>query len=340
MMSNKQTLEALIKERLAETTKDIFALFEQAAAEYQREIDRLKMVIEAKQQPPCSSSPQCRPEAKPQPHGHEQSAGLLVLKQETELLVKEEDVSQILISNVAPSEDSAEAVPEPSEQSLEPDWLSEEEEEEMEEDSDVDSPAGPLETRQTKKTFRCPVCNKRFTQLKGMKLHMRRAHVDEEPLTAAEYCGDKSVLSAADEEPGPFVCSVCKVNFRYRFSLETHMRKHTGGNPFYCIVCVRAFANHYDYIWHIKRVHSPENPYKCSVCSRALKNSRNFKSHMMTHTGERPFRCSVCGRGFLQTGNLKYHMLTHTGEKPFSCSDCGARYTSKQNLMNHKKANH
>ena len=334
MISNKQTLEALIKERLAETTKDIFALFEQAAAEYQREIDRLKKVIEAKQEPPCSSGSPCRPEAAPQPHGHERPAGLLVCKEETEPLVKEEDMSHILITNVEPPDNTEEELPEASYQSLGPDWLSEEEEEEEEEeeDSDTDSHAS--------KTFRCPVCNKRFTQVKGMKLHMRRAHVDEEPLAAAEYCTEKSVFSRADDEPGPFVCSVCKVNFRHRFSLEAHMRKHTGGNPFYCIVCVRAFANHYDYIWHIKKVHSPENPYKCSVCSRALKNSRNFKSHMMTHTGERPFRCSVCGRGFLQTGNLKYHMLTHTGEKPFSCSDCGVRYTSKQNLMNHRKANH
>uniref|UniRef100_A0A8C6SEA3 C2H2-type domain-containing protein n=1 Tax=Neogobius melanostomus TaxID=47308 RepID=A0A8C6SEA3_9GOBI len=305
MPSNK-ILKLMINERLSEAADGIFALFEQSIAEYQREIVRLKSASEAKPEVALLRT-------RTAGHIHEENTISFLCKEETEQLTITE--AHMQITNVQTIDNGEESQPYGQQQRVKREGPEasggaethnsfEPTSEFEEKDSDADSEEFSFGSDAPKKPFSCSVCRKRFSQKRGLKMHVKKAHTSEKPLSSAECMAqlDSEQHSQPDVESKdrPFSCTVCKRQFKLKFTLEAHMRSHAGGDPFYCSVCVASFPNHIDFTGHIKTA---------------------------------PYSCPVCGRGFLQKGNLKYHMFTHTGEKPFSCSECGARYTSKQNLM-------
>lgn len=351
-MFNKEMLQGLIHERLSEAAGEIFSLFEQAVAEYQREIDRLKNVSEAKRVVVDFRDPQATlggaQETQTEIQESENSMGSFNCKEEAELVViKEEDEPQMQITT------RDELQPRGQQQKANSEVVSGEAETEKSFESEEEgSDMSNVESDAAKKPFSYSVRNKAFPKI---KIQMKRTLKDKRRVTTLESNQTFNHVIPEMESPGhsqqpcgspdiarPFSCTICQRRFKLKITQEAHMRAHAGGNPCSCAECGITFKKQSYLINHVYRVHTTTNekPIQCTLCSKGFVHANAFKVHMDSHTGERPFRCALCGKGFTQKGTLKRHMVTHTGEKPYNCSVCGKDYSTKQNLTNHMAKNH
>uniref|UniRef100_UPI0035901392 zinc finger and SCAN domain-containing protein 20-like n=1 Tax=Myxine glutinosa TaxID=7769 RepID=UPI0035901392 len=117
-----------------------------------------------------------------------------------------------------------------------------------------------LRNHTMKKSHKCPVCGKCFTEKSRVRLHMK-SHMEKRP----------------------HECSVCGKTFIQSSHVKSHMRMHTGERPYKCTICGKAFAEKYALKIHM-RVHTGERPYQCSVCGKGFTQASSVKSHMRVHT--------------------------------------------------------
>ena len=75
--------------------------------------------------------------------------------------------------------------------------------------------------------------------------------------------------------------------FKFYFSFQEHMAKHSG-----------------------------DKPYKCEVCPKQFNHKTDLRRHMCLHTGEKPFACEVCGKGFIREDRMVKHADTHKKKQP------------------------
>ncbi|EFO14430.2 ZNF697 protein [Loa loa] len=119
-----------------------------------------------------------------------------------------------------------------------------------------------METNTSKKLRICPTCNKTFSYLSTMEIHMR------------SHTGEK-----------PYDCLTCNKSFPRLSTLNDHMRTHTGEKPYDCLTCNKSFSRSSTLNGHM-RTHTGEKPYVCPICGRSFSQSSSGKRHMKTHTGK------------------------------------------------------
>lgn len=107
------------------------------------------------------------------------------------------------------------------------------------------------------------------------------------------------------------ICEICGKAYRFKCSLNSHMRCHTG---------VRDFD--------------------CKICGKKFLSAHGLEKHELVHRKVKPHVCPDCGRGFTQFHNMLAHRRQHTGEKPYRCNFCDRSFTHNVSLKNHKKKEH
>ncbi|XP_031431515.1 zinc finger protein ZFAT isoform X2 [Clupea harengus] len=107
-----------------------------------------------------------------------------------------------------------------------------------------------------------------------------------------------------------FTCEYCNKVFKFRHSLQAHLRIHTN-----------------------------EKPFKCSQCDYASAIKANLSVHMRKHTGEK-FSCEHCSFSCLSKGHLKVHVERVHQKIKRHCRFCKKKYSDIKNLLKHIRETH
>ncbi|XP_063155771.1 zinc finger protein ZFAT [Candoia aspera] len=107
-----------------------------------------------------------------------------------------------------------------------------------------------------------------------------------------------------------FTCEYCNKVFKFKHSLQAHLR-----------------------------IHTKEKPYKCSSCNYASAIKANLNVHLRKHTGEK-FSCDYCSFTCLSKGHLKVHVERVHKKIKQHCRFCKKKYADVKNLIKHIKEAH
>lgn len=168
-------------------------------------------------------------------------------------------------------------------------------------------------SRNNKKSFPCPNCDKVFVRKPSLNIHMS-LHTNFRP----------------------FECKVCFKSFAVHWDLKSHERIHT--NIYKCHYCPKTFTIPSKLERH-ERIHTNCRPYACTIegCNKTFSDKRNLVGHVVAHSDVRNFTCEVCNKKYKTKSQLNDHKKAHKDETPFQCHICSKSYKWKTNLIIHLK---
>ncbi|XP_056149228.1 zinc finger and BTB domain-containing protein 41 [Lampris incognitus] len=185
----------------------------------------------------------------------------------------------------------------------------------------------------SKKTLKCPKCDKTFDRAGKYESHTR------------VHTGEK-----------PFQCDVCLQRYSTKSNLTVHKKKHASNAPFQkkehkCPFCNKLHASKKTLAKHVRRFHPDHiqefltmrkrksEGWKCAICLKTFTRRPHLEEHMILHTQDRPFKCTFCDEYFKSRfARLKHQEKYHLG--PFPCEICGRQFNDTGNRKRHIECTH
>ncbi|XP_039998936.1 zinc finger and BTB domain-containing protein 41 isoform X2 [Xiphias gladius] len=185
----------------------------------------------------------------------------------------------------------------------------------------------------SKKTLKCPKCDKIFDRAGKYESHTR------------VHTGEK-----------PFQCDICLQRYSTKSNLTVHKKKHASDTPFQkkehkCPFCNKLHASKKTLAKHVRRFHPDHiqefltkrkrksEGWKCAICLKTFTRRPHLQEHMILHTQDRPFKCSFCDEYFKSRfARLKHQEKYHLG--PFPCEICGRQFNDTGNRKRHIECTH
>ncbi|KAM4605055.1 zinc finger and BTB domain-containing protein 41 [Polymixia lowei] len=185
----------------------------------------------------------------------------------------------------------------------------------------------------SKKTLKCPKCDKTFDRAGKYESHTR------------VHTGEK-----------PFQCDICLQRYSTKSNLTVHKKKHASDAPFQkkehkCPFCNKLHASKKTLAKHVRRFHPDHiqefltmrkrksEGWKCAICLKTFTRRPHLEEHMILHTQDRPFKCTYCDEYFKSRfARLKHQEKYHLG--PFPCEICGRQFNDTGNRKRHIECTH
>lgn len=110
-----------------------------------------------------------------------------------------------------------------------------------------------------------------------------------------------------------FRCEECDRPFNRRYTLNEHVKTHTGERPYRCLVpsCTKRFTTTGNLARH-QRLHGFIQPLECPIpnCFVTVTSQHKLEKHVKGHYSNpiRVCRIPGCGKTFSTTGNLNRHL--------------------------------
>ena len=82
-----------------------------------------------------------------------------------------------------------------------------------------------------------------------------------------------------DDQPRPYLCTVCDKWFARKADLKRHRQIHTGDRLHSCTQCEKRFTTEH-YLRQHMNVHSSK--YKCTECGKCFSSKRNLTVHRLS----------------------------------------------------------
>ena len=133
------------------------------------------------------------------------------------------------------------------------------------------------------------------------------------------------------------ICDTCGKSFSENFSLQNHMRLHTGRIAEYHVIPPNPPS--LQKMSHLCNIFSGEKPFMCSYCEKTFRTREGLKDHEdIIHTKVGLKHCAACGEEFTTNRGLKSHMnLKHGVEERFQCKYCGFYFLSAEGHRAHEE---
>ncbi|CAH1954098.1 unnamed protein product [Acanthoscelides obtectus] len=193
-------------------------------------------------------------------------------------------------------------------------------------------------------------CVQRKTVERKNKYKQKRTVIEDSDCYGCAACGemfkskvdmDKHQEAHSIVKKVELVCNICNKSFINEKLLKLHSTKHTEGHNYRCHICGHTFKWRSSLNRHI-RLHEGRaaKPFLCPICGKLFSSSDSKASHMRFHMGIKRYTCEICGKKFSECKHLRTHVRSHTGERPFACEFCFQSFSDKTTMRQHIRTKH
>ena len=136
------------------------------------------------------------------------------------------------------------------------------------------------EIHEEKKVFSCGICQKTYSDNKGVKRHIETFHE-----------GKKNQKNHK--------CEVCDRGFSSNKDLKRHYECVHEKKKLKCDFCSKEYSRKEEMKKHVETIHegkTPEKNHKCDICAKAFSKKSHLNDHISSvHEKKAPHVCDLCG---------------------------------------------
>ncbi|XP_039429110.1 zinc finger protein 426-like [Culex pipiens pallens] len=217
-----------------------------------------------------------------------------------------------------------------------------------EHEESLESNEQPQKIRPKTRMMQCSYCKYRTTSQEMFQSHVdRHENPDDRNPWKCSFANCDEVYPTKDEllrhkkeMHSKYVCDICGLVLKHKYTLEVHLRRHKGESKYPCQYCRTAYFTSNELKLHMSVVHLSLVDFQCNDCGLAFKNKKSLLLHSRTHSEQRSYQCEECDMSFKTSAHLRRHHNTVHRAIKFSCSLCSVSYGRKDKLRMHMERTH
>ena len=177
--------------------------------------------------------------------------------------------------------------------------------------------------KEYKKTYRCPVCSKCYSDRRGLARHNIRMHTNKTPEKKITEFFKTSNPAHGISASGIKVTEIKRVIGKNPIAVtsESELSKHA------CLVCQNVYRHRCSLLRHYQRMHP--------MFSTPLPTKNNTDNDENTNLTKKSFNGQECDTHFEDKKNLLIHARKHIFPTPFWCDRCSVGFISNHSLQGH-----